>query len=68
MKKFAINEGPVDRAIRIVAGTALVIYAAATPGNAWAYIGIVPLVTGLAGWCPLYKVLGVNTCSRKRAH
>jgi hypothetical protein len=32
----------------------------------WGYIGIVPLATGAIGWCPLYTVLGINTCALKK--
>lgn len=54
------NVGVVDRSARIVVG--LVILAVGLHFRSWwGAIGLVPLVTGLVNWCPLYKILGVNT-------
>ncbi len=55
------NVGGIDRGLRIVAGVALVGWAA-LGGPAWAWLGAVPLGTGLAGWCPLYLPFGLRTC------
>jgi hypothetical protein len=60
------NEGNLDRALRIVAGLALIGLAATGTVGAWGYIGIVPLLTGAFGFCPLYTVLGLNTCPVRR--
>lgn len=62
---LARNEGTLDRAIRVVLGAALLFFAF-TGRGVWGYIGVVPLVTGLLGTCPLYSLLGVNTCGVKR--
>lgn len=62
---FVRNEGTVDRAIRVVLGAAL-LYFAFTEGVVWGYVGIVPLLTGLVGSCPLYSLLGMSTCPVKR--
>jgi Protein of unknown function (DUF2892) len=62
---FARNEGMTDRVVRVLLGIAL-LYFAFTGRGVWGYIGIVPLVTGLIGSCPLYSVLGLNTCPVKR--
>lgn len=59
------NEGRLDRALRVGAGLVLVGLAASGTLGAWAWIGVVPLATGLLGWCPLYTVLGINTCARR---
>jgi Protein of unknown function (DUF2892) len=59
------NEGTLDRAARVIAGLALLALAATGTLGVWAWIGIVPLATGLLGWCPLYTVLGINTCPRR---
>lgn len=59
------NVGGVDRMVRIVAGVALVAWAA-LGGPAWAWIGVVPLATGLIGWCPAYLPLGMSTCKTKQ--
>ena len=63
MKK---NEGTIDRALRVVAGIGLLSIAFVGPQTPWGYVGIVPLVTGLVGMCPLYSLLGINTCSVKK--
>lgn len=59
------NEGGIDRILRIVAG--LVLLGLTLTGNigVWGWIGVVPLATGALGWCPLYSVLGLNTCPMK---
>ena len=57
------NVGTLDRAVRIVAGLALISLALSDVIGVWGYIGIVPLVTGLLSSCPLYSVFGVSTCS-----
>jgi hypothetical protein len=59
------NVGGIDRILRIVLGTALIAWAAVLGGPAWAWIGIVPLATGLIKFCPLYTLLGMNTCPLK---
>ncbi len=59
------NEGTIDRVIRVVIGVALLIVGFAamggTAGTIVGVVGLVPLLTGLAGWCPLYSVLGIRT-------
>jgi hypothetical protein len=61
------NVGSVDRALRIVAGVTLVGLMVAGTIGAWGWIGVVPLATGLIGYCPVYPMLGLNTCSTKKA-
>jgi hypothetical protein len=58
---FATNEGGVDRAVRIVAGLVLLGLVFVGPKSMWGLVGAVPLFTGLAGWCPLYALLGIRT-------
>jgi Protein of unknown function (DUF2892) len=60
------NEGTLDRVLRVSAGLILIGLAAANVVGAWGYIGIVPLITGAVGMCPLYSVLRINTCSVNR--
>ncbi len=65
---FKTNEGTVDRALRVVLGIALIVGYFINPDGAysWLYwIGIIPLATGLIGWCPLYSVFGIKTCKTK---
>ncbi len=56
------NIGAVERSIRIIAGIGILSLAFVGPKSAWAYLGIVPLATGLIGWCPPYALFGVSTC------
>lgn len=60
------NEGGVDRALRAVAGVALLGLTATGVIGGWGWIGVVPLATAAIGWCPLYTMLGINTCGLKR--
>jgi len=57
-----INVGGADRILRIVVGLILILLAATGQVGAWGWIGIVPLATGLMKTCPLYSMLGMNTC------
>lgn len=59
------NEGGIDRVVRIVAGLALLGLAVTGTVGWWGWIGVVPLATGLIGWCPAYTLLGMNTCPAK---
>ncbi len=61
------NEGNLDRALRVIAGAGILSLAFIGPQSAWGYVGLVPLITGLVGYCPLYSLLGLNTCPVKRA-
>lgn len=59
------NEGTLDRALRIVVGAALVSLVFVGPQTAWGWVGVVPLLTGIVGNCPVYSILGINTCGLK---
>jgi membrane protein implicated in regulation of membrane protease activity len=62
------NEGTIDRAIRIVLGLGLLALVFVGPQTALGWIGVVPLATGIIGFCPLYKIVGLSTCPvQKRA-
>jgi hypothetical protein len=56
------NEGTLDRTIRIILGLAVLSLAFFGPRTPLGYVGVIPLVTGLIGFCPLYRVLGLSTC------
>ena len=56
------NAGSLDRILRIVAGLVLIGLAATGTVGLWGWIGVVPLATGLFGFCPAYTLLGINTC------
>jgi len=62
---LTVNEHPIERVARVVLGVALVGMAAMGTIGAWGYIGVVPLLTGALGTCPLYTLLGVSTCPVK---
>ncbi len=59
---MTVNEGTLDRGIRIVVGIALIAIAFWGPRTPWGFVGVVPLVTGLFGFCPLYRLVGLSTC------
>jgi hypothetical protein len=62
------NVGGIDRVLRIVVGIAVLALFFVLEGNAryWALVGLVPLFTGVFQTCPLYSVIGVNTCPMKK--
>ncbi len=60
-----VNEGTIDRTLRVLLGIALVALAL-TKDWMWAWIGVVPILTGATGICPLYSLLGINTCGAKK--
>ncbi|MFT6559326.1 DUF2892 domain-containing protein [Sneathiella sp.] len=59
------NEGFIDRALRVIVGLGILSLAFIGPQTPWAYIGLVPLLTGLVGYCPLYSLFGI--CTLKKA-
>ncbi|MBL8475665.1 MAG: DUF2892 domain-containing protein [Methyloversatilis sp.] len=61
------NVGGIDKIARIVIGLALIALAATGTVGVWGYIGIVPVLTGLFNFCPLYPLLGINTCGMKKS-
>jgi hypothetical protein len=62
---FANNVGSADRVFRILLGIALISLVFVGPQTLWGWIGVVPLLTGLFSTCPLYAMLGINTCAKK---
>lgn len=63
--KFNTNIHPVERGARIAVGIILCTFAFIGPQNPWFLLGLIPLTTGLVGWCPPYAMLGISTCKRK---
>ncbi|MBL7688099.1 MAG: DUF2892 domain-containing protein [Bdellovibrionaceae bacterium] len=61
-----VNVGTLDRAGRVVIGLALIGMAAMNVVGPWGYIGVVPLLTAGLGFCPLYSIIGLNTCPIKK--
>ncbi len=61
------NEGALDRGFRIILGLVLIGLAATGRWAPWGWIGVLPLITGVVGICPLYQLLGIKTCPVKIA-
>jgi len=61
-----LNEGTIDRVLRVVAGLVLISLAATGTIGVWGWIGIMPLLTGAIGYCPAYTIFGVSTCPMKK--
>ncbi len=61
------NEGTIDRALRIIVGLGILSLVFVGPQTPWGWIGVVPLLTGLVGYCPAYSIFGLNTCSMKKS-
>lgn len=59
---MSCNEHPLERGVRVLLGIGLLSLAFVGPQTPWGYIGIVPLLTGITGFCPLYRVFGWNFC------
>jgi hypothetical protein len=55
------NEGFLDRIVRVIIGLAIVSLVFVGPKSAWGWLGVVPLLTGVIGMCPLYSLLGIRT-------
>lgn len=62
-----VNAGGFDRIARALIGIVLIALTLAGTIGVWGWIGIVPLATAALGFCPLYTVLGINTCPMKRS-
>ncbi|KAE9628244.1 YgaP family membrane protein [Parasedimentitalea maritima] len=60
------NEGSLDRALRVILGFVLLSLIFIGPQTMWGLVGIIPLATGLMGFCPLYRIIGLNTCPLKK--
>jgi len=61
MKK---NIHTIERSIRIVLGLIILSLVFVGPKSLWGLVGIMPILTGLSGWCPPYQLLGISTCKK----
>ena len=66
MKLFPRNEHTIERVLRVALGAGLLAIAFVGPKTPWGYLGVVPIMTGLLGSCPLYTVFGISTCKMKK--
>ncbi len=62
-----MNVGTIDRIIRVIIGLALISIVFVGPETPWGWIGLVPLLTAGVGFCPLYHVIGMNTCASAKS-
>jgi len=63
---MTVNEGTIDRIVRVVIGIALLSLVFVGPQTMWGLVGIVPLLTGIVGFCPAYKLFGLSTCAGEK--
>jgi hypothetical protein len=61
------NEGTLDRSIRVIVGLAILSLTVIGPHTLWGLVGAVPLLTGVFGFCPMYRLLGISTCPTSTA-
>ena len=62
---FKANVGVLDRYLRVIVGLGVIGLVFVGPQSPWGWVGLVPLVTGLFGTCPVYTLLGIRTCPRR---
>jgi hypothetical protein len=68
MKNFlVVTEHPIERVIRVLVGVVVLSLVFVGPKTAWGWIGLIPILTGATGLCPLYTVFGISTCRKKSA-
>ena len=61
-----LNVGGIDRIARITIGLILIDLTLTNNIGLWGWLGIVPLATGVIGWCPPYAMFGFSTCAMKK--
>jgi len=57
------NIHSIERVVRVVLGLTIASLAFWGPSNPWFLLGLIPVATGIIGWCPPYSLLGINTCN-----
>jgi hypothetical protein len=58
------NVNNVERVVRVIAGLAIISLVFIGPQSVWGWLGVIPLATGIIGWCPPYALFGFSTCKR----
>jgi hypothetical protein len=61
-----MNEGTLDRVLRVIGGVVILALVFVGPKTPWGYLGLIPLITGMVGFCPLYALVGLSTRAAKR--
>lgn len=64
---MSANVGGVDRILRVIVGLILISLVFVGPQTPWGWIGLVPLLTGVIGFCPAYRIFGLSTCPMKKS-
>ena len=59
------NIGMGERVLRVIVGLIVISLVFWGPESAWGWLGLLPLLTGLSGYCPLYAIMGINRCNKK---
>lgn len=59
---MSLNEGTIDRVLRVLVGLSILSLAFVGPRTMWGWFGLVPLITGVVGFCPAYALFGIRTC------
>ena len=68
MNKFlVVTEHPIERVLRVLVGLGILSLVFVGPQTPWGWVGLIPVLTGATGLCPLYTLLGISTCQRKAA-
>lgn len=66
MKSFLeVTEHPIERVVRVLFGLGIVSLVFVGPKTPWGWLGVLPILTGITGLCPLYTVLGISTRPKK---
>lgn len=65
-KLFPRNEATIERVLRVIVGLGVLSLTVVGPKTMWGLIGLVPLLTGLIGSCPLYTIFGFSTCPMEK--
>jgi hypothetical protein len=63
---MTLNEGTLDRTVRVVLGASILSLAFVGPKTPFGFLGLIPLLTGLVGYCPAYGLLGMSTCPARK--
>jgi hypothetical protein len=63
VKKMKKNIGTPERVIRAIVGIGILCLAFIGPKTPWTYLGVIPFLTGMVGFCPPYALLGIKTCN-----